>query len=303
MEKIARIFDYMKEAFHLNKENRALYKPQIVLIFIKTMFFIFTGVLFYKVMLYIGENKFWMSSLWQLIFGIIFWSLSIVLVLAILGVIVEAGLYNMYKSCIVNGAIGKRAFLDGVKKYFMRFLLADFLMIIAWILFLVPFIFIGLVTLMVGFVLLPLLFSIFTAMWKVNMVMEDTRVIEGLRNSISFARSHFLPLGFLIMIRSAFLSIASGKSGAGGSNSAGTRTQIGPARENMMFANMYKEIFPYLKTAFYVLMPVVSVAIVISSLVRMVFQVFFSLCIFIIYQEITLGDEVIDEGGVEHVVR
>ncbi len=304
MERIARIFDYMKSAFHLNKENRGLYKPQIVLILIKTAFFIFTGVLLYKVMLFIGSNRFWVSSIWQLVFGLIFWFLSVILLLAIVGVIVEAGLYNMYKSCIVTGALTEGAFSDGVRKYFIRFLLADLLMIVAWILFLVPFIFIGFLTLMVGFVLVPLLFAIFTAMWKVNMVMEDTRVIEGLRNSIAFGKSHFLPLGFLVMIRGAFLSMSGGGGGgSGGSNSASTGSQIGPAGDNVTFGYMYREILPYLKIAFYVLIPVVSAAIIISSLVRMVFQVFFSLCIFIMYQENTVGDEVIDEGGDEHVVR
>jgi hypothetical protein len=303
MERIARIFDYMKSAFRLNKENRGLYRPQIVLILIKTVFFIFTGVLLYKVMLFIGENKFWISNIWQLVFGIILWLLAVVFLLAIVGVIVEAGLFNMYKSCIVTGALTEGAFADGVRKYFIRFLLADLLMIIVWILFLVPFIFIGFVTLMVGFVLIPLLFAIFTAMWKVNMVMEDTRVIEALRNSIAFAKNHFLPLGVLVVIRSAFLSISGSGNGSGGSNSTSARSQLQPAGDNVSFGYMYNEILPYLKIGFYILIPIVSVAIIISSLVRMVFQVFFSLSIFIMYQENAVGDEVIGEGGDEHVVR
>lgn len=302
MEGILRIFDYMKSAYHMNKENRGVYKPQIVLILIKAAFFVISGVLLYKMMFFMGENSFWDSNPWQVALGIVFWIASIILVLGILEVIVEAGLYNMYKSCIVKGTLVEGAFLDGVRMYFIRFLLANLLMMLMWLLLLVPFIFIGIMTLMVGFIAVPLLVAIFTAMWKVDIVMNDSKLIEGLRNSISFAKNHFLPLSLLVMIQSAFTQLLGGKSGGSGStNVSSAKNHLKPTGNNISWGYLYQEVLPYLKIAFYVLLPVIGVAMIVSALIRMIFEVFFSLCIFIMYsenQEAVMGD-----GGAEYVVR
>ncbi|QRN86721.1 hypothetical protein JR334_05830 [Clostridia bacterium] len=303
MEGIARIFDYMKDAFHVNKENRGLYKPQIVLILMKATFFIITGLMLYKVMIFAGDNSFRDINPWEFVQGIVFWIGLIILLLSIAELIVEAGLYNMYKSCIVTGTLAEGSFFEGVRKYFIRFLLANLLMIAAWLVLLIPFIFIGIVTLLIGFILVPLLFTIFTAMWKVDIVMNDSRVMEGLRNSISFARKQFLPLSVLIMIQSAFTQLLGGKSGgSSSSNFSSAKNHLKPMGNNISFGYLYREILPYLKMAFYILLPVISVAVIVSSLIRMVFQVFFSLCIFIMYSE-NQEEGLVGDGGTEYVVR
>jgi hypothetical protein len=306
MKGVAKLFDYFKLAFHLNNENRRLYLPQIVLIFLKAGLYLVFGVYLYRLMVSFGDSGF----SWEIIkssFKSLVWRIGgIILFASLAAIVVEAGLFNMYKICIQKGKYEYGAFSEGVRKNFIRFLLADFLMILAWMLMLIPYIIIGVLSLFAGFVLIPLLISIFTIMWKASMVVEDVFVIEGLKRGFRFAKRHFVSLSVLVILKAAFLSVQGGGSSGGGSASGSSanlsnwnwssqkygatftdKAMDGFKISDMSFHEAYMQALSYIKIGFYILIPIVGIAIIVASLIRMVFEIFFGLATFIMYIENT----------------
>lgn len=293
MRDISNLFDYFKRAFHLNKENKELYMPQVALILVKAAMFIAFGVILYGLAVDVGEVGFDVDALIEYGKSIAWWAAGLLFITIIGGLVVESGLYNMYKVCLNSENLNMTVFTDGVGKYFIRMLLASLLMIIFWIILLIPYIIFGVLTLMAGFVLVPVLISIFTAMWKVSMVMDDKGVIESLKSSISFAKENFKPLGALVIIKSAFLSSAGG-SGNGSSGNWGSSNDVsnvsspGQMDTGFTFADFqegYAIALPYIKTGFYIAIPVITTAIIVGSLIKMVFEIFFNLSFFVMYTD------------------
>jgi len=295
MEQIARIFDYFKRTYSLNTKNKQLYYPQTSLILLKTIFYVISGLILYKVMASINVPGFSYEMLRYSAaktFGLGF---LMILIHWFLAMIVEAGLFNMYKSCIQHGSVVTGSFGQGIRKYAFKFFLINILTFIGWGLIIVPYILVGFVTLFAGFVLVPFIIAVFTSMWKVSMVMEDRKIIESLKTSFQFGKTHFLPLSVLVMFQRAFSGLPKG-SGSFNSNSGNWNSNYNPSSttgdltngiENVDFSFLqwYGEVFQYIKVGFFILIPVVSVAVLIASLIKMIFEVFFSLAIFIMYDE------------------
>ncbi len=157
MEQIARIFDYFKHTYSLNTKNKQLYYPQIALILLKTIFYIITGLILYKVMASINLPGFSYEMLRNSAAKTFGFGFLMIVFHWFLAMIVEAGLFNMYKSCIQHGSVVTGSFGQGIKKYAFKFLLINILTILGWGLIIVPYILVGFVTLFAGFVLVPLL--------------------------------------------------------------------------------------------------------------------------------------------------
>jgi hypothetical protein len=51
------------------------------------------------------------------------------------------------------------------------------------------------------------------------------------------------------------------------------------------FKQVYMEALPYIKIGFYIMLPLISISIIVGSLVRMVFQIFFGLTSFVMYMD------------------
>jgi hypothetical protein len=317
MKQIAFLFEYFKLAFAINKENKGLYKPQIILILLKACLVIVSGVVVYN---YVTLLKVIDTITKEMIFEKIFSTVGLFFVIFIVSIFTkiafEAGLYNMYKDCIKNDGLKSDSFSSGVKTYFGKFILADILMLVAWILMLIPYVIIGFVTMFAGFIFIPIIISIFTAMWKVSIVMDDSGVVDALKKSFKFAKVHFWPLSFLVIIKNSFVNMASsGGSGSGsssGSNisnfNSNTSQMSGEGFDtagfsNSVFTDMINSfndkfnqsmdvVFGYIKLGFFILIPVISIAVVISSLIKMIFDVFFSLSIFVMYAENEESDKI-----------
>ena len=299
MKQVALIFDYFKKAFYLNKGNRQLYKPQIALIILKTIFYIITGVLIFGVLesintVGISEDLLGVSAL------VILGAGCIMLVIHAFGVLlVEAGLFNMYKSCLKDGELEKGGFREGVRKYAWSFFLVNLLIFFGWIVLFIPYVIIGAVTLTVGFALFPFVVAVFTTMWKVTIVMEDRRVIDSFKNSFTFAKEHFWPLSAMVMFQEAF----SGPPKGGKSfNFNSSNWNSSPATEkladsigntDMSFLEWYRDAFAYIKIGYFIAIPVISIAVIIISLIKMIFEIFFGLSIFVMYEEHTLNNELL----------
>jgi len=317
MKQIACLFEYFKLAFAINKENKGLYKPQIILILLKTCLVIVTGFVVYNYVTLLSTID---TITGKMIVAELFSTAGLYLVIFIASIFVkiafEAGLYNMYKDCIKDGSLRSDSFSSGIKTYFGKFLLADILILLAWILMLIPYVIIGFVTMFAGFIVIPIVVSIFTAMWKVSIVMDGSDVVEGFKKGFRFAKVNFWPLSFLIIIRNSFANIANGGGSSGGSsggsniaNFNSNSSQIsgngfdGGEFANTEFADKIPDIvnnfntssdvvLGYIKLGFFILIPVISIAVVISSLVKMVFDVFFSLSIFVMYTENADSDKI-----------
>ena len=291
MKDITKLFDYFKRAFHLNTHNRRLYLPQIVLILINACLFIAFGIFIYRVMAGFRYSGFSEYIIIKALIDMAWWIGGWIVFGILSSVVLEAGIFNMYRVCIIDNELISGEFFQGVRKNFLRFFLADIIMLVVWLLILIPYIIVGFLSLMTGFVLIPLMISVFTTMWKVSMVVEDVFVIEGFKRGFHFAVDHFIPLSILVIIRESFLNFGNGSynSSSSGKESSSSSSKFFEDLPGDMdpsdipFSKGYIEALPYIKMGFYILIPVVTVAIIVGSLVRMVFKIFFGLTSFVMY--------------------
>ena len=290
MDKLVLVFDYFKEAFHTNKQNKALYKPQIVLIAARVLLIIFVGIGVYSWLGIDNLNALSLADprdLLGLVLGIGSRLLAILLAYALLSVILESGLLNMYKKAVTLGHTELGDFKEGVSKYFFRLLAGELIILICYLLSLPFYIILGILTLTVGLTVIPLVAAVFLTMWKVSLVMNDTGIFTAVKDSFGFAKRNFIPLTVLQIIHWAF---AKGVGGGGSSNfrfpennSTGSSLTDGfnglPGVEHAL-----ESFVRILKITIAVLIPVISIATIAASIVAMIFEVFFSLAIFVAYK-------------------
>lgn len=291
MEKVYLIFDYFKEAFHINKENKNLYRPQIMFIGIRLLMIIGMGIWVYSWINKININSFTEENA---LYFILTYGITLVLILiayGIVSVIVEAGLYNMYKRAILGGERGKSYFSEGVSKYFFKFLIGRIIIFLAWIVILPVYLITGMITLSIGFSLIPLVIDIFLTMWKISLVMNDSKLFQAYKDSLKFAKLNFFPLTVLQLIHFAFVKgVAGGNGGGNIGNTFNYRNNANNFPIPFSDINIDKEqvlsiFLKVIKIVVAVLIPVISIAVLAAALVKMLFEVFFSLVLFIAYNK------------------
>ncbi len=292
MDRIYNIFDYFKEAFHINRENKIIYRPQFIFIGIRLLMIIGMGLWVYSWVdnfnIYSFNNK-------DVLFFILPYVITLVFLLigyGILSVIVEAGLYNMYKKAVMLGKCEKSDFSEGVKKYFFKFFLGNILIALAWLIASPVYLITGAVTLSIGFTLIPLFVDIFLTMWKVSLVMNDSKIFDAFKDSIKFAKLNFFPLTVLQLIHWSFVKgLSGGGSGGGLGNVANSLNYKTNGNDfPLPFNNIVMDLehiaaiaLKVIKIIISVLIPVISIAVLASALIIMLFEVFFSLVLFIAY--------------------
>lgn len=298
------IFDYFKKAFHINRHNKDLYKPQIILIIIKLLMIIGIGV---ELFIWLGRDDFYrlirgdikLTRIFPVVFSVGAGLIAVIAIYIILSHIVEAGLYNMYKQCVTVGSSVQEDFWEGVRKYFFNFLFGDLLIFAAWIVFL-PFYFIaGMLTLTVGFAVIPIIINIFLTMWKVSLVMNDSTLFTAIGDSFKFAKKHFFPLTVLQLIHWSFIKAGGGFGGNIGNTSRWTQRadkisppfgpdNVSPSFDSGFIPNqqeVLENVIKVVRIVIAVLTPVIAVAAAIGALIKMIFEIFFSLVIFIAYND------------------
>lgn len=293
MNKLVLIFDYFKEAFHINKKNKSLYKPQLALIALKVFLFLFVGIGVYS---WIGIEN--ITSMTEMrpdqLFGFAFSQgfklIGILLIYAFVTVVVEAGLLNMYKKAVTQGYIEAGDFKEGLSKYFVKLLLGELLILLCYILSLPFYLILGIITLTVGLTVIPIVVSVFLTMWKISLVMNDVGIIAAIKDSFGFAKRNFFPLAVLQIIHAAFIQGASGGGGGGGGNINMPNTNNYNGNFGQGFGNEImgmpgmEEIIKVIKIVVAVLLPVISIAVIAGSIIAMIFEVFFSLTLFVAYK-------------------
>ncbi|MTI47040.1 MAG: hypothetical protein FH761_04330 [Firmicutes bacterium] len=274
MRKSYLIFDYFKEAFHINKKNKKIYLPQLALIGFKSLTIILAGIFLYS---FIKKELFILYDFNRVMGLISNFGIKIVIVFlayGIVSVIIESGLYNMYKELILTKGLTKGTFWTGVKKYALKFLLGKILVLIGWIIIIPFYLILGVATLLIGLTLIPIIISVFLSMWKTSLVMNDHGVIAAFRDSFGFAKRNFFPLSLLQIIHWAFVHR---NSGSLNSQSNFSNFSNKPSIDLDFAINATKVLIAGL-------IPFITISTIVTSFIRMVFEVFFSLVIFITYK-------------------
>ena len=291
MNKIVLIFDYFKEAFHINKKNKSLYKPQIALIAVRVFLMLLVGIGVYR---WVGVGN--ITSITAMrsnqILGFLFSQgfklLAIMLVYALISVIIESGLLNMYKKAVTQGHTESGDFKEGLSKYFLKLLLGEVLIILCYIPIFPIYLFLGIITLTVGLTVIPIVIGVFLTMWKISLVMNDTGIFAAAKDSFGFAKRNFIPLSVLQIIHWAFIHAASGGSGGGSSNISNVNNfnnGFGEGIENEVVSMPgMEEVIRIIKIVIAILLPIISIAIIAASIIVMIFEVFFSLTLFVAYK-------------------
>lgn len=293
MSKVLLVFDYFKETFNLNKENKTLYGPQIALIAVRVLMIVFIGIGIYK---WIGiENINELTSMqgreiFEFVLSQGLKILLIILLYAGISVFVEAGLLNMYKKVVTQGYTEGADFREGISKYFLRLMAGELLILLCYIIASPFYLIIGIITLTVGLTVIPILASIFLTMWKVSLVMNDKGLFASIGDSFRFAKSNFIPLAFLQVIHFAFSQPASsGGSGGGGGGNVNLPSSTQNLPSDSFFDNPgaqqgMEEVIKIFKIAVAVMIPIIAVATIGASIITMIFEVFFSLSLFVAYK-------------------
>jgi hypothetical protein len=308
MKSVYSIFDSFKTAFHINKENKELYRPQVILIVIKSIMMVGVGVGLYwwigkegLLELLSGEVTFLRFALKVLSVGI--GLLTMITAYVLLSRMVEAGLYNLYKKSVAGIVLERKDFWEGIRKYFLNFLFGDLLILAAWVVISPIYFIAGAVTLTIGFAVIPMAINIFLTMWKVSLVMNDSTLFASIGDSFKFAKRNFFPLAVLQLIHWSFMKLGGGS----GNTLSWTRNvdkvsnidKLPPTVHSDMFSghqNMLgngepftldtlKNVIGIVRMIIAVLIPVVTIAVAVSSLVKMIFEVFFTLAIFVVYRD------------------
>lgn len=205
MTKVLMIFDYLKDTFEINRRNRTLYKPQIVLAVLKSAAVLLLGIFVY--FFYNGMLNNHSSFDSPNIMVIVVIMVLIALLLAIfwlVSVLFQAGLYFMYYRAVAQGSTQTKDFWQGVRRFFLKFLAIDLLTFAAWIPFLFLYLIVGFLTLGVGFAIIPILLTVFLGLWKISIVSDNCGVFDALKNGFRFGAKFFIPYTLFVIISLAF---------------------------------------------------------------------------------------------------
>ncbi len=288
MQRVYLIFDYFKEAFHINRNNKRIYLPQILFIVIKALI-ILVGSIY--VSNWLKTNSFYMLNEKE-VFDFLISNLVNFLLIGITYLLVfialESGLYYMYKACVFGKGLVKGDFLKGVKKYFFKFLLINLLIAISTvIIFPIAFLF-GILTLFVGFIIVGIIFmiaDIFVNFWKISLVVNDSGIFTAFKDSISFLKRCFLPVVFIQIIYLAFSGISRLSSSFSFRSNIDDFINISRNfNHNLMSYFNIDFINRMIRIVMSVIIPVITISTIVSSLIVMVFKVFFSLSLFVAYK-------------------
>ncbi len=287
------LFDYFKRTFELNKKNKQLYTPQVLFLILKGGLLLLTFFSFLQVFDRISPligNDFSkvMTLLWSTFRGVpLIMTLTTLIVLLFGSTFVEAGLYHMY-ALLVQGKEDHPSFMLGASKYFFPFLGGNILIFLFWVIALLPYLLVGLLTLSIGLFLIPIMVGILLITWKASLVVDDDGLFTALKNSINFGKKNFIPLGVFVVIKNA-LSSLNGGSGGGSSNFSNSYNNYNSFNELPNGPNLggwNNSIDPFLdgmRIVMIVLFSIISVTTILAGLIQMLFDIFFGLCSVVIY--------------------
>lgn len=298
--KFLRLFDYFKAAYRINRQHKELYRPQIYLILLRGLLVLLTVFSLFDLterLIQLGDMA--GSNQFMRIFWNEFSGLPLILILATLFILlfgstyVEAGLYNMYYKLSIQDN-DDADFIYGANRYFFPFLFGNIIIGLFWFFAIIPYVLLGLLTLTLGFTLIPLIVGVFLMVWKVALVSEQIGTFPAFGKSFSFGKRHFIPSSLLLMIKGS-LSTLSGGGGSGGGGNTGSSWQSnngdifnlpstpGRFRPDPFVETDWMEVLKIIGIA---VTSVITVITVVVGLIHMVFDIFFGL----VFTQVYLDD-------------
>lgn len=302
-KKTLKLFDYFKHAYRLNIANKQIYKPQIIYILLKTLFIILTAFSYFSIiknmhlLTGIALDRF-IILLWNEFQGLPLILTCITIMLLLLGTTyVEAGLYHMYYKCSIN-ELEDDDWRFGARRYFLRFLGSNIIVALFWIIAAIPFLLIGIITLSIGFSIIPIIVSVFFLALKVAIVRDNISLFSALNASITFGKNHFIPLSIFIFIRNTISfpqfnhsNILSNSNSFSSLNDDSVNSLFTPdPYTNLPLEGFYNpfenlDFFKIFSIFYAVVVSVISVSTIIIGLINMIFNVFFGIVITLIYKD------------------
>lgn len=301
-EKILKLFDYFKLAFALNSQHKGLYKPQIIFLILRGTLIFLAGSSLIEItsmlMPFIGNvtvTKF-LALTWGEFRGTpLLLFVTTFLVAGFGSTYVEAGLYAFYAK-INRDDLDDLQFAHEANKYFFTFLVGNIVIALFWLVAAIPYIIIGLVTLTLGLIWLPILVSAFLMVWKAAVVSDQVGVFEAIGKSMAFCRRNFWPTIVFIIIKGAVSNMTTGgSSGNTGSyqNSFNSFNEFdGGSIDNMPFTG--PDTLPFfngantydiLSRVMVIIVALIAIISVLVGMVHMLFEIFFGISAVIIYQD------------------
>ncbi len=302
--KILKLFDYFKEAFAVNINNKGLYKPQLAYLVLRGILLFLSGLaitdLAATMAPFIGNVDFtkFFQLLWSEFKGTPMILMAVTTIVMLFGsTYVEAGLYGMYNKA-TDGEDIDGVFAPSANRYFFSFLLGNILIFIFWLIILIPYLIVGLLTLTIGLIWIPLFFSALMMVWKAALVSEDIGLIDAIKESIAFGKRHFIPATFFVILREA-LSRMGGSGGGGGNGTSNISNTFnnnnlgsdfggsgfggGPDMGSSFLDSGFD--FGIIRIIAVSGITLVSIMTIIVGAIHMIFDIFFGLTSVIIYKD------------------
>ncbi len=206
--KFIQLMDYFKITFKLLIENKNILMPIIFFILSRTL----VSILFVLSLLPTISN---LNEMLQIInnpnskamlniepilnqlTGLPLITFIILIIISTFGfTMLEAKLYINYAKIIPNKSKSEK----GLIRTFIAFLVANILIMFMWIIIAIPYAFIGLVTLSLGFAIIPFLLDILLLYYKGIYVVSDKNIFSSLVTSIKFAWKNIIISAILQLI-------------------------------------------------------------------------------------------------------
>ena len=302
-KKILKLFDYFKIAFETNIHHKELYKPQIIYLLLRGLLIFLSGLtlvdLSTKMAPFVGTVSFsrFFSLMWGEFLGTPLLLVAVTMIVMLFGsTYVEAGLYYMYDKLLEDGR-SEPVFATGANRYFLSFLAGNILIGLFWLVAALPYILLGLITLTLGFIWIPIIISALLMVWKASVVCDQAGVFTAIGSSLSFGKRHFVPANVFIIIRTALTNMGGGGSGNGGSSNYSSsfndfkgNFNAGPFNGpsgRMPGADWFRfgEGFNIFKAIFTGIIGLISIVTVVAGMIHMLFEIFFGLTTVIIYRD------------------
>lgn len=278
------LFDYFKETFRTNRANKELYGPQIALILVRMAAVAGMGIWLYIWLAGSEVQNFLVMGInsWQafqiLLRAAGFGALGLVLWLLVVR-LVEAGLYSMYKAAVLSGSVPPGTFRTGVARFFLPFVLGDLAIALIFLIISPIWLVVGFATLFIGFALFAIVAGVFLMFWKVSLVWNSRGIIEAVKDSFRFARRNLAGVTGLYIMRRAFSAPM-----GGGNPTISYNFSSGGGVPGEPITLDPSDVLHWLRIGVSVLTPILVIVVAVYSLIKMIFDVFFGLALFVSYK-------------------
>ena len=278
------LVEYGKTTYYLLKAQKIILVPYLALIALKLAIFLALfglGVHIAKDFVAGGMNPDFIFE-YSFLPGAILGGLAIGLISLIVKSYVDAGTSSLIFLALKGKKVTLSDFWAGGNYFFGRIfggtLMLSLFGIILSPFLLIVYVIVGILTLGLGFIALPLLIAVFLGMWPVSLVCNDTDIMTAIKNSYRFGKDHFWPFLFVNFIQ----GIISGFTSFGGESKEGKGINFNLKSQDLDRIPSY-----FLKEGISWLIglgsAVFGLMFIISSLFKLIFDIFFKGLYFVMY--------------------